>query len=254
MCPVTDSATARRTLPRRRRRSPSICAPTCSSSRMQRRTYPRYSSPAAVRRTPRGSRSNSGAPSSSSRSSTRRLRADEAMCSASAALRMEPCRATASMYAKIRGGERGRGGRGGGMAVWTPRRARSAFGPAFRVEAPMRRRVYMRPLGAWAVVPVVSTVPGHELAEGRWFGALDGGLVHHPALAHHEDPRREREDLVEVRAHQEHRGPPVAGGAQARVDLGHRGEIEAHTRIGRHEDVDVALELARQHGALDVAS
>jgi len=55
------------------------------------------SSPAAVSRRPRGSRSKSGAPISSSSARICRLIADEAMLSRAAALRIEPQRAISLM-------------------------------------------------------------------------------------------------------------------------------------------------------------
>jgi hypothetical protein len=63
---------------------------------MLRRTAAISTSPADVSRTPRGSRSNSGVPMSDSISRIFRLSAVDATCSFSAALRIEPARATAS--------------------------------------------------------------------------------------------------------------------------------------------------------------
>jgi len=61
-----------------------------------RRTAATITSPAAVKRTPRGKRSNSGVPRLSSVSLILRFSAVKATCSCSAALRMEPARATVS--------------------------------------------------------------------------------------------------------------------------------------------------------------
>jgi hypothetical protein len=55
------------------------------------------SSPAVDSRTPRGSRSKIGTPSSSSSASTRRFSAVEVMASVSAAFRIDPARAIASI-------------------------------------------------------------------------------------------------------------------------------------------------------------
>ena len=57
-------------------------------------------SPAVDRRTPLGSRSKIGTPSSCSIDRMRRLSAVDVIDSASAALRMDPARTTASMYRK----------------------------------------------------------------------------------------------------------------------------------------------------------
>ena len=85
-----------RTVPRRSPLRSSSCdfmrstSPSCCRKKLTK------SSPAAVRRTPRARRSNNGAPSSSSRSMIRRFTADEVTLSCSAALRIDPQRATSS--------------------------------------------------------------------------------------------------------------------------------------------------------------
>jgi hypothetical protein len=90
------------TLPRRRPCSSSISERTSSSALERPRTYCTKSSPAAVSRMPRGRRSKSGTPSSASRSLMRRLTAEGATCSRSAAWRMEPARAVSSKYFRKR--------------------------------------------------------------------------------------------------------------------------------------------------------
>ena len=74
------------------------------------------------------------------------------------------------------------------------------------------------------------------------------------AARHHGDAVGELEDLVEVLRHQQHGGAAVALLHDLRADLGDRGEVEPEAGVGDDQHVDVAGELARQHGALHVAA
>ena len=64
----------------------------------------------------------------------------------------------------------------------------------------------------------------------------------------------ELQDLVEVLADQQHGGAAVARLHDAGADLGDGREVEAEAGIGDDQQVALARELARQHGALHVAA
>ena len=85
--------------------------------------------------------------------------------------------------------------------------------------------------------------------------ALGGrSLVHDRTFAHDHDAIGEREDFVEVGADEQHGRAGVARAHDARANLGHRGEIQAETRVGDDQQLHLAGQLARQHGALHVAA
>src|SRR6266404_8829951 len=73
-------------------------------------------------------------------------------------------------------------------------------------------------------------VPRHVASNGAEVGAGDADLVDGAALAHDDDAVREREDLVEVRADEQHGRAAVARVEDARADLGDGGEVEAEAR------------------------
>ena len=91
---TTDSSEMMRTVPLTAPLRLAISARARWNSFCVSRTWRNKSSPAAVGRTPDRPRSKSGTPISFSRRRIWRLTAEEAMLSASAALRIEPWRAT----------------------------------------------------------------------------------------------------------------------------------------------------------------
>src|SRR3974390_2548583 len=127
---------------------------------------------------PRGKRSKSSAPRSSSRSRIRRLRADDATCSATAALRIDPWRATASADRKNRGGDGGRGGCVFGRGS-DPLSCGELFVRTDRgISGLLRSSVYRRAgaLGvAFAPTPLVSENRTAPVARNRTLRALMDG-------------------------------------------------------------------------------
>ena len=97
-------------------------------------------------------------------------------------------------------------------------------------------------------------VPGHVAADVDEVGFAGARLVDQSAVEDNDDAVGELEQLVEVLAHQQHRCAAVAHLHDLGVDLRHRGEIEPEAGISRDHHIDLATELARQHGALHVAA
>ena len=97
-------------------------------------------------------------------------------------------------------------------------------------------------------------MPGHVPADLGEIGFAGAGFIDELAVEHHDQTIREFEQFVKVFADQQHRGAAIARGHDLGVDLRHRREVEAETRIGGDQHFDVAAELARQHRALNVAA
>ena len=85
-------------------------------------------------------------------------------------------------------------------------------------------------------------------------GGAGGHLVDEPPVEDDHDAVGELEQLVEVLADEEHRGAAVARRHDLGMNLRDGGEVEAEAGIGGDHHVDLAAELAGEHGALDVAA
>ena len=85
-------------------------------------------------------------------------------------------------------------------------------------------------------------------------GPIRRRLVDDPSVEHDDEAVGQLEQLVEILAHQQHGGAAIARRHDLRVDVGDRREVEAEHRIGGDQHIDLARQLARQHGALDIAA
>ena len=94
----------------------------------------------------------------------------------------------------------------------------------------------------------------HEGAQRIAVGFARVHLVHDAAFAHHGDAVRQRQQLVQVFADQQHGTAAVAHVHQALVDFGHGRKVEAEHRVGDDHHVGIVAQLARQHGALHIAA
>src|SRR5258708_38576315 len=79
-------------------------------------------------------------------------------------------------------------------------------------------------------------------------------LAREPALAQHDQPVGELEQLLELLGHQQHRGALRSAGAQAVADRLGAAHVEAARRIERDDDTRLFAELSRHHHALNVAA
>ncbi len=77
---------------------------------------------------------------------------------------------------------------------------------------------------------------------------------HDPALVHDGDPVAQREHLVELGGHDQHRSPLVTLLDHSPVDVLDRADVQAPRRLGGHEQLDRPAELARDDHLLLVAA
>src|SRR5262245_25560446 len=97
-------------------------------------------------------------------------------------------------------------------------------------------------------------MPRHVPSDIQRIGVTRACLVDQAAVEDHHDAVGELQKLIAVRAYQWHAAAPVAHRADLGVDLRDRREVEPEAGIGRDHHIDLAAELARQHGALHVAA
>ena len=79
-------------------------------------------------------------------------------------------------------------------------------------------------------------------------------LAHDLALVHHQDPVRERQDLVELQRDQQDRAAFVALLHETAVEVLDRAHVEASGRLRGDQHLRVAGDLARRHDLLLVAA
>ena len=91
-------------------------------------------------------------------------------------------------------------------------------------------------------------MPGHVAADLDEIGFAHRRIMDEPAVEHDDDAVGNLQDLVEIAAHQQHRGAAIACGDKLGVNLRHSGEIETEAGVGGDHHLDGLAELAREHG------
>ena len=85
-------------------------------------------------------------------------------------------------------------------------------------------------------------------------GAQRGRLAGDAAVVEHDDPVGDGQQLVEVRADQQHAGARVAAAAQLGVHELGGADVDAARRLRGQHEARLALELAGDHELLRVAA
>src|SRR5437870_2458578 len=97
-------------------------------------------------------------------------------------------------------------------------------------------------------------IAGHVPPYLRDVGAASWSLVDEAAFAHDHDAIGEGENFVEICADEQHGRTGVTSRHDARTNFGHGRKIETEARIGRDQHFYLAVQLARQNGALHVTA
>src|SRR5262245_4694445 len=143
----------------------------------------------------------------------------------------------------------GRSSRSRASKVRAPSGAARPGGPISRIvpcstrmsAGSARRRAMSRTRPARMMVLVaVVMMARHVMSDRVEVSMLPWRLVHQPTLEHHHDAVGQLQQLVEIFADQQHRGPRVADRGDPAADLRSRCDVEPGARVLRHEHGDIA--------------